>query len=317
MEHLPFCVFRRTGREFYYVKFKDSNGQFGHAFSTKQDTRAAAIAAAYNWLKNGKPVVNGDTIALSVTEAVKRIRTTAEADFVCRELKRRGLLKEFIIAGGEKDIDFPSYLQAFWDFDTSSYVKEKLRRKHGIHRNYTMGQRLVIEKYWMPFFKGRLLGSITRSDIEKFIDYISERDLSAARKNAILKAGTIPLRRAFSTEVIEKDITTGITWFSGESKERQILTPEIVEMLFSVEWEDGMARLANLLAAVTGLRSGEIQGLRVQDLCGDRISVRHSWNYRDGLKTTKNNEDSIVEIPFPVLIHELQALAEKNPHGAG
>jgi hypothetical protein len=90
-------------------------------------------------------------------------------------------------------------------------VKEKLRKNHGIHKNYTVGQKLIVEKYWLPFFKGRLLGSITREDIENFIDDLAERKLSAGRKNTILKAGTIPLRWAFSKEVIEKDIVVGIS----------------------------------------------------------------------------------------------------------
>jgi hypothetical protein len=45
----------------------------------------------------------------------------------------------------------------------------------------------------MPFFKWRLLGSVTRQEVEKFIDSISERKLSAARKDTLLKAGAIPL----------------------------------------------------------------------------------------------------------------------------
>jgi integrase len=315
MEHLPFCIFKRTWREFYYVKFKNASGKYGPAISTKQETKAAAIAVAYNWLKNGKPMPDCEIITFSVMEAVKQIQTTAEADFVCKELKRKGLLKSFIVTESKQDVDFPSFLQTFWDFDTSPYVKEKLRKNHGIHKNYTIGQKLIIEKYWMPFFKGRLLGSIARQDIEQFVDAISERDLSAARKNTILKAGTIPLRWAFSKETIGKDVTRGITWFSGKPKERQILTPEIVEAIFRVAWKDERVRLANLLAAVTGLRSGEIQGLQVQDLRVDCINVKHSWNNRDGLKTTKNNEIRIVEVPFPDIIHDLLALAGKNPHG--
>jgi integrase len=260
-------------------------------------------------------MADGEIITFSVMEAVKQIQTTAEADFVCRELKRKGLLKGFIITESRQDIDFPSFLQNFWDFDTSPYVKEKLRKNHGIHKNYTIGQKLIIEKYWVPFFKRRLLGSICRQDIEKFIDFISERELSAARKNTILKAGTIPLRWAFAKEILGKDVTKGITWFSGAPKERQILTPEVAEAIFRAEWKDERERLANLLAAVTGLRSGEIQGLQVQDLRADCINVRHSWNNRDRLKTTKNNEIRTAEVPFPGLIHDLLALAEKNPHG--
>jgi len=70
-----------------------------------------------------------------------------------------------------------------------------------------------------------------------------------------------------------------------------------------------------MLAMVTGMRSGEIQGLRIQDIGQDCLYVRHSWNFQDGLKTTKNNETRIVEIPFPGLIYELTELAKSNPHG--
>jgi integrase len=72
-----------------------------------------------------------------------------------------------------------------------------------------------------------------------------------------------------------------------------------------------------MLAMVTGLRAGEIQGLRVQDIGKDCLYIRHSYNGRDGLKTTKNNENRTVELPFPSLIAELIDLAKQNPHGAG
>jgi integrase len=320
MEHLPFCVFKRTGREFYYVKFKNETGKYSPALSTKQGTKAAAIAVAFDWLKNGKPVAEGETISLSLMDVVKRIQTSAEVDYVCRELKRKGLLKEFVVKESKQDIDFPAFLQTFWDFETSPYIKEKLRKNHGIHKYYATGQSLTVKKYWRPFFEGRLLGGITRQDIENFIETVSDNkyskhELSAARKNKIVKAGVIPLRWAFAREIIEKDITAGITWFSGVSRERQILAPETAEVLFRVEWPDERARLANLLSAVTGLRAGEIMGLRVQDLRDDCINVRHSWNIRDGLKTTKNNESRMVEVPFPDLMYALTALAKKNPHG--
>jgi integrase len=316
MAHLPFSVFRREGRCFYYVQFKDKKGDYLPAVSTKQTSEAEAIETAFKWLREGRPTKNGSRIGISLQEALREVKTTAEADFVCRELKRQGLLKTYVITESKQAVDFSAYLQNFWDYDTSPYIKEKLRKNHGIHRNYTVGQKLSAEKYWMPFFKDRLLGDITRQDIENFIDDLANRKLSAGRKNRILKAGTIPLRWAFAKETIEKDVTTGITWFSGRSVERQILSPEIAQAVFHVEWQDKRSRLANMLAAVTGLRAGEIQGLRVQDLGKDCLYVRHSWNCRDGLKTTKNNESRTVEVPFPSLIDNLINLAKCNPHGA-
>ena len=70
-----------------------------------------------------------------------------------------------------------------------------------------------------------------------------------------------------------------------------------------------------MLSMVTGMRAGEIQGLRIQDLGQDGIYVRHSWNFQDGLKTTKNNETRIVEVPFSGLMSDILELAKSNPYG--
>jgi integrase len=138
---------------------------------------------------------------------------------------------------------------------------------------------------------------------------------SAKRRNIIIQAGTIALSWAFNKEMIDKDVTQGITWFSGKAAERQILTPELAATIFKVQWKDERARLANMLAMVTGMRAEEIQGLRVQDLGKDCLYIRHSWNRWDGLKVPKTNESRTVEVPFPGLIQDLLALAANNPHG--
>ena len=138
---------------------------------------------------------------------------------------------------------------------------------------------------------------------------------SAKRRNSIIRAGTIPLKWAFQKEMINKDIVSGITWFSGKPKERKILSPEQAKILFEINWKDERSKLANVLAMVTGMRAGEIQGLRIQDLGNDCLYVRHSWNIHDGLKSTKNNELRTVEVPFTGLMYELMRVAKSNPHG--
>jgi integrase len=103
--------------------------------------------------------------------------------------------------------------------------------------------------------------------------------------------------------------------FSIENKERLILSPTAAAAAFRVEWKDERAKVANMLASVTGMRSGEILALRLQDIGKDCIYVRASWNRADKLKPTKNNEPRTVEIPFPDLIYELVNLANQNPWG--
>jgi integrase len=242
--------------------------------------------------------------------------TTADCEYICKELQRRGLLVSYVQAQSRAAVPLTDFLLNFWDHDNSRYIKEKQRKGQGLSRNYTVGQIRAVESYIVPFFRGRLLGELTRRDIESFVDFMAEKPLSAGRKNKIIHALTVPLKWAYNKEMTDRDLTAGIIWFSGKSAERQILTPETAAAVFRVQWQDERTRIANMLAMVTGLRAGEIQGLRVQDLGKDCLYVRHSWNCRDGLKTTKNRESRTVELPFPGLLRELVDLAARNPHGA-
>jgi hypothetical protein len=238
MKHLPFSVFKRAGRRFYSVKFKnEETGEYLSAISTGQETAAAAIATAFRWLKDGIPR-KGEAVPLkkyTLRDMAKEAEINGpDVEFICKELQRRGLLKSYVLSDSEGAVTLEDYLSTFWDFDSSPYIREKLRKNHGIHRYYCREQRLTVQKYWLPFFKGRLLGDITKKDIEAFIDSLDggEKKLSAARKNHVVKAGSIALKWAFYKEMIGRDIAAGITWFAGKPKERQILTPELAAAVF-------------------------------------------------------------------------------------
>ena len=90
MEHVPFCVFKRSGRNCYYVKFRTDGGKYTPAISTKQVTKAAALAIAYEWHKNGKPITDGVIVSVDIADIAQQIKTTAEADIVCHDLQKRG-----------------------------------------------------------------------------------------------------------------------------------------------------------------------------------------------------------------------------------
>ena len=55
-----------------------------------------------------------------------------------------------------------------------------------------------IARYWKPFFNERCLEDITATDIDGFINHTGDMDLSASRKNVVIKVGIKPLRWAFS-----------------------------------------------------------------------------------------------------------------------
>jgi integrase len=323
----PFTLRKVKNKPNFYVAFRSpETGKFMSFITTHKADMAEAYRVALDWLQNGIPKKEGklDLKQFSLLHHFRKADITkTEASLIASELQRRGFLKTYVLVDTKQDTDFVEFLLNFWNFDKSPYVQEKLRRKHGIHRRYVNEQLGTIKRFWIPYFKGKLLGEITKQDICGFINHFDTNTpihsvpipQSAKRKNTIIRAGTIPLSWAHKQEMVDTDVTKGIVGFSGKAAERQILTPDLVQAVFSVPWNDERAKLANMLAMVTGMRAGEIQGLRIQDLGQDCLYVRHSWNFQDGLKTTKNNESRIVEVPFPGLMRNISELAKGNPHG--
>jgi integrase len=317
MNAYPFTVFKRSNRPYYFVSYKDASGKFLSPVSTKMETEKEAIKVAFTWLRDGIPKKNEvlKVQDLSLIDVARKIKTDAEIETLLYELKRLGWVKSFILKETPQAENLISFLTNFWDWDTSPYIKEKLRKSHGIHKLHCLKQKQGITMYWEPFFKDRFLGDISASDIDAFINYMGDRQVSAARKNVVIMAGTKPIRWAFSKGMIEKEPTREHIMFSGEEHKRDILSPSAAAAAFRVVWKNERAKQANMLAAVTGMRSGEILALRFKDIEQDCLYIRGSWNRADKIKLPKNNKTRTVELPFPDLIHGLIEQAKQNPWG--
>jgi len=317
MNAYPFSVFKRADRTYYSVAFNDANGKQLPPLSTKKTTHDEAMKVAFQWLRDGIPQKQNAVKVhdLELKEVGRNVKTLNEAEIVISELKRQGWLKSFVINQTPQAEEFITFLSNFWDWDNSPYIKEKLRKAHSIHRRHCKLQFQAVALYWKPFFQNRYIGEITSKDIDDFIEFMAEKPVSSSRKNGVIKAGTKPLRWAYSKGIIEQDPTRGHIMFSGEQRKRNILTPSAAAAIFNTEWTDERAKLANMLSAVTGMRMGEILALRYQDLGSDCLYVNGGWNSDDKRKTTKNNEIRTVEIPFPIIMNALFSLAKQNPWG--
>ncbi|MFP3043286.1 hypothetical protein LQZ19_15845 [Treponema primitia] len=138
--------------------------------------------------------------------------------------------------------------------------------------------------------------------------------LAVSTINGIVVIGTTALNWAYHEGMIPADPTVGITRFSGKAEKRGVLTSEEAEIVFSVPWKDPRAYAANLLACTTGLRAGEIQALKREDIGEKVLNVRHSWSVMDGMKTPKNGEERKAPL-LPAVREKLLDLVRKNPHG--
>ncbi len=215
----------------------------------------------------------------------------------------------------DNGIGLVDFLEEFWDWERSAYIRERLLYSHYIHRRYVYRCACAVRRYWLPWFGRRiLLKELTRQGLQDFIlSFMDNSSLkSACGRNDVIKAGTIALRWAFSRGLIPQDIARGLRLYRGTPSEILILTNQMAELLFSHPWRHRKAMLANKLAMLTGLRAGEIQALRRWDIGEDFIQVCHSWNSMDGLKAPKNGSQRRVYLPFPGFLAELKSLASSD-----
>ncbi len=313
MASLPFSLLLRNG--IYYVRFKNElTGQYLSAKSTKQSNKKEAEKVAYQMLF-GK---TEDKEKIENQKLVNLVHSAELTDnlinLIIDEAKKRGIIKAVVKKSDKGNIDAFIYCSDFWDYEKSPYVRQKLRMGQQITKKHCETQKKNIERHFKDFLQTKLLGEITRADIEKQFDEMGESVLSGHSKNMIMRSLLVPLKFAFSHEVITDDLTSGWIFFSEKYKKREILTAEQLQAVFAVDWENPKAKLAAALSACTGLRLGEILGLQKQNLGNGRIYLKHSWSETDGLKSPKNGEEREIIVPFDWLINDLMRLAEENPY---
>lgn len=321
IQKLPFVISKRKDSKYYSVRFKDEKtGKYLPAQSTKQTDRAEAIKTAWAWYSSGQISRNDkkqDIKSLSIFEEIRKNDINdSDVNKMLEILKERGVVRSYVMSGAKDDIKLSDYLENFWTWEKSDYIQERIKSGKTVGKSRAKATLYRIKKYWIPFFKDKLLGELTRQDLKDFQCALQKMGISSATKNDVWLAGAQAIRYAYNNEILERDITAGLTGFHGKPKEREILTPEMARALFFVEWKSIFAKLANLLAMCTGLRAGEIRALRKCDLGAGCLYIKHSWSDLEGLKSTKNGEERMVLLPFPRITQKLLELAESNPFDA-
>jgi integrase len=153
---------------------------------------------------------------------------------------------------------------------------------------------------------------ITRDDLREFQISLKEKNLAPKTINIILTVGSVAFGWLIDRGEITTNPSSGLRKFAGESKKRDILTAKEVQQLFSVKWIDERSRVANLLSMTTGMRASEVVALQPADIKEDRLMIRHSYSFADGLKKPKNGEERVVPLLKEVR-EELINLLLQNP----
>jgi len=127
MNAYPFSVFKRNDRPCFLVSFKDKTGKYLPPLSTKKKTEEEAMQVAFQWLQEGIPKKETaiKVSDLSLKDMVRKIKAGDEAETLLTELRRLGWVKSYVQSETPGAVDFISFLNNFWNWDTSPYIKEK------------------------------------------------------------------------------------------------------------------------------------------------------------------------------------------------
>jgi hypothetical protein len=253
----------------YYAELVTPEGHKLTARSTGKATEDEALLVVAKWLEEGIPTgrqrkARPVEIAIGLDAILKAIRKTdlngEDAMRIVNALKDRSLIDVSIVKAGNGARVFTEFLEEFWDYTASPYVREKKAHGHTIGKRHCYESANRIREYYFPYFEDRPLGSITRQDLKAFSLFLTERrekpkgykgrfteKLSASYINKILIAGTTALSWAFKEGLIPSDPTAGLVRFSGASQKRGVLTPQEAAAVFRVDWKDKRAYVGNLL----------------------------------------------------------------------
>ena len=348
----PFYLAKNSSGYYKVCFVNTETGKVTNTKSTHSKNKFEANMIASSWVTKGAPekrtspsrafnLQQADSSSIDLNSVAQRL-TREEASLLIDLLNKRfdfvssanclntipnnsvNLVPNVQSANAEKvsDSTKPIFLietlSNFWDFENSEYVKKRIARGYDIKQRNCKEKLGIVKRYWAKYFDAdRTVQSLTSRELDDFLMYLrTEKKLSADTVNKTMTAGNMAFEFLIKEGLITSNPLSSVERFKVNAKKRGILTETEMKKLMELNWDwtDSVNKLAFKVAALFGLRAGEISGLQVCDIDAnaDLLYIRHSWNDTDKLKDTKNGDDRIIPIEHGVAL-ELLMNARRNP----
>jgi len=129
-------------RGIFYAELVTPEGHKLTARSTKKATKDEALLVVSQWLAEGIPGKGEKSrpveTVMGLAGILKAVRKTDldgnDAMKIVNALKQRGLVDVSIVKAGNGAVVFTEFLDQFWDYTSSPYVREKIAHGHTLGR---------------------------------------------------------------------------------------------------------------------------------------------------------------------------------------
>jgi integrase len=262
---------------------------------------------------------NGKRVGPWTTNCINK---TAARNY-CHKLLKAGEL----IPNKTKAVTFGSYADGFWERG-SEYIRNQDSRAN-ITDAYISNCRKYVANQLMPFFADTPLGKIADRDINNWLLGFKNRKVVRDGKEKIMNYQNTYANTVFGTlnvmlaEAVRRGLIPSnpcdkVRRLKNDRKKLEILTVEEVHRLFpdnyKTVWGDQeIAYTANRLASLTGMRIGEIMGLRGEFVFESHILVCGQYG-EFGYGETKTKSEHNIPL-LPEMIALLRKLMKANGNG--
>lgn len=173
------------------------------------------------------------------------------------------------------------------------------RYKPSVVRQYEAAYGLYIDRELGP----AQVGDIRRRDLQEIADKLSLAHSGSTVRNALMPLRAY-FRWAMARDLVYANPTAGLEVPANESKRERVATPVEADALLRALPEKDRPIWASFFYA--GLRVGEVQGLKIEDLDLEEnlINIRRGWDPKEGFIEPKSAAGKRV-VPIPAVLHSL------------
>jgi integrase len=245
-------------------------------------------------------------------------RSTGQTNMTAARVVCNRLLKEGALLPRKGYMPtFEEYARGWWEWGTCEYLKKRSKRRK-ITQSYADNNKKMLDNRLMPYFKDMPLNKITAETIEAFINDQTKKGYKNTYINTFIGTLKTMLIEAVTKKIITENPLAHTDKLVNDRKAIKIITLDDFKALFVKNWEtvwdnDYVTYMANKMAALTGMRSSEVLGLRGEFVFDDHIYLCAQYD-EYGYRETKTKDKHNIPLPSAI-IKELRELKKDNGEG--